>query len=266
MSLAIAAASYASQRLISLFTQFAPTQSTTSDTSTATAAPAAQASDTCLTGSAQPQLSGDILSTLMQMQGASGATPTATSDPVQSLFNAMDTDGDGEVSQSEMESYLEKNGATQSQADAVYGALNPNGNASGITESQMASDAQSAAATGPTGHHHHHHHHAQSADSASADSNPLDQLMAEIGSNGSISQDAFSSLVTSNGGSASDAASDFAALDTDKSGTLTSSDFATTWQNVQSQQGGGSFMVSILDAFAKANATAATGATTNVTA
>ncbi len=83
---------------------------------------------------------------------------------------------------------------------------------------------------------------------------------------GSVSQDEFSSVVTANGGTASEAATDFTALDSDKSGSLSSADFATAWQNIQNQQGGGSFVNTILDAFAKANGTAATAATTSVTA
>jgi Ca2+-binding EF-hand superfamily protein len=275
---------YAAQRLASLFSalQASPTSGAT-DTSTSTSAMSSTddtsdaAPDNCLTGSSQAQLSGDILNTLIQIQGGSAgstdaSTTTGTTDPVQSLFSAMDTDGNGSVSQSEMEGYLESNGATQGQADAVYTALDPNGGSSGISESQMASAAQSSAPAGGMPHHH-HHHHAGGADGTNADSNPLDQLMAEIGSSssgGSVSQDAFSSIVTSNGGTSADAASDFSALDTDGSGMLTSADFATTWQNAQSSQGASTFMVSMLDAFAKANtaasSVAATGTTTSVSA
>lgn len=257
----------ATQRLQSLFAQIAPTQTASTDTMDPSD-DTSPAPDNALTGSTQAQLSGDILSTLIQMQGATANTATPGSDPVQSLFSAMDADGDGSVSQTEMESYLESNGATQGQADAVYSALDPDGSASGIDESQMASAAQSSTPMGGASGHHHHHHHAQGA---SADSNPLDQLMAEIGntSDGGVTQDAFSNVVTSNGGGAADASNDFASLDTDGSGTLTSADFATTWQNAQSSQGAGAFTVSMLDAFAKANnatSQAATGTTTSVSA
>jgi Ca2+-binding EF-hand superfamily protein len=267
MSLSIGS-DYATQRLQSLFAQIAPTQTASTDTTDSTDDTSSTAPDNALTGSTQAQLSGDILNTLIQMQGGSPASGTSGSDPVQSLFSAMDTDGDGSVSQTEMENYLESSGATQGQADAVYSALNPDGSASGISESQMAGAAQSSAPTGGASGHHHHHHHAQGT---SNDSNPLDQLMAEIGntSDGGITQDAFSNLVTSSGGTAADASSDFASLDTDGSGTLTSADFATTWQNAQSSQGAGAFTVSMLDAFAKANnavSHAAAGTTTSVSA
>ena len=280
MSLAIGAASYALNRLASLFSELSPTTAATSTDSSSTPsfAPAPSTANSAavvsfnnsLTGSTQPSLSSQILATLMQMQGA-GATQTAgtqaggSTDPVQNLFNAMDTDGDGTVSQSEMESYAEKAGATQGQADALYTALNPNGSSSGVTESQMAS---AAPAQGAMPHHRHHHHHAGGAGGASGSGSPADTLMSllDADQSGSVSQDEFSSAVTANGGTPAQATSDFTALDSDKSGTLTSSDFATAWQNIQSQQGGGSFVNTILDAFAKANTAATTAASTSVTA
>ena len=280
MSLAIGAASYALNRLASLFSELSPTtatgstgssSSTSSTSSASTANSAAVVSfDNGLTGSTQPSLSSQILATLMQMQGATqtdgtqtnGTQTSGSTDPVQNLFNAMDSDGDGSVSQSEMESYLEKAGATQGQADALYTALNPNGSSSGITESQMASAMPTP---GAMAHHRHHHHQ---AGGASGSGSPADALMSLLDSNqdGSVSQDEFTSAVTANGGTAAQATSDFTALDSDKSGTLTSSDFATAWQNIQSQQGGGSFVNTILDAFAKANTAATTAASTSVTA
>ncbi len=265
MSFAIGAASYAAQRLASLFAQIAPTPSASSDSSSgfpAAPAGAASASTTApnngLTGSPQPSLSDAILATLMQMQAAGGTAATAPTNPVQNLFNAMDADGDGSVSQGEMETYLEKAGATQGQADAVYSALDPNGTPGGISENQLASALPQA---GAASHHHHHHHHANGAGNS-----PVDSLMSLLDGNqdGAVSQDEFSSVVTANGGTAAQAASDFAALDSDKSGSLSSADFATAWQNIQSQQGGGSFVNTILDAFARANTTAT--ATTSVTA
>ena len=274
MTLAIGAASYAVQRLASLFSQLSPTAATgsTDSSDSSSFAPSASTANSaatvsfsnCLTGSAQPPLSSQILGTLMQMQGAGGTQTGGSADPVQNLFNAMDTDGDGSVSQSEMESYLENAGATQGQADALYTSLNPNGSSAGVTESEMASAAPTQGAMG----HHHHHHHAGGAGGASG--SPADTLMSLLDGNqdGSVSQDEFSSVVTANGGTTAEAASDFAALDSDKSGSLTSADFATAWQNIQSQQGGGSFLNTILDAFAKANTatTTASSATTSVTA
>ncbi len=280
MSLAIGAASYAVQRLASLFSELSPasatgsTSSSSSSSSTSSASAANSAAttsfDNCLTGSTQPSLSSQILGTLMQMQGASGTQAGSTqaggtADPVQNLFNAMDTDGDGSVSQSEMESYLENAGATQGQADVLYTSLNANGASGGVTESQMASATPTQ---GAMPHHRHHHHH---AGGASGSGSPADTLMSLLDGNqdGSVSQDEFSNVVTANGGTTAEAASDFTALDSDKSGTLTSADFATAWQNIQSQQGGGSFLNTILDAFAKANTTTAataSTATTSVTA
>ena len=257
MSLAIGAASYAAHRLVSLFSELSPSSQTGSSNSSATSVPMPAASNAAvnnaLTGSTQPSLSSQILATLMQLQGAT----TGSANPVQNLFNAMDADGDGSVSQSEMEGYLEKTvGATQGQADALYTSLDPNGGSSGLSESQMAG---AAATQGTMPHHHHHHHHAGGAGNST---DPADTLMSILDANqdGAVSQSEFSSAVTANGGTASEASSDFTALDSGKSGSLTSADFATAWQNIQSQQGGVSFVNTILDAFAKANNAATTAA------
>jgi hypothetical protein len=67
---------------------------------------------------------------------------------------------------------------------------------------------------------------------------------------GSVSEDEFSNFVTANGGTAQDASSDFAALNTSSSNALTSADFAkafNAYQAQQSAQSQGSTMVSLLD-------------------
>jgi Ca2+-binding EF-hand superfamily protein len=84
---------------------------------------------------------------------------------------------------------------------------------------------------------------------------------------GSVSESELSNFVTANGGTAAQAANDFSALDTSGSGSLTSADFATAWSNLQAQQtsqSSGTMVVSLLDAFTKAN-TASTS-TTSVSA
>jgi Ca2+-binding EF-hand superfamily protein len=187
----------------------------------------------------------------------------------------MDTNGDGTVSQSEMESYIEGVGGTQAQADALYNAISQNGSASaasssGISESQMASAASQSQTAQASGAHHHHHHHAHgsggSQNQADSVANSLLQSL-DTNDDGSVSESEFSNFVTANGGTATQAASDFSALDTSGSGSLTSADFATAWSNLQAQQtsqSSGTMVVSLLDAFAKANTTSTS--TTSVSA
>jgi Ca2+-binding EF-hand superfamily protein len=294
-SLAISAANSASQMLASLLSQITGSNSSSSSTTSASTDTSASSTPACsgtgMTGSTQGSLSGDVLMTLMQMQqqssdtssaasSSSSATSTASastlasSDPLQQLFSAMDTNGDGSVSQSEMESYIEGVGGTQAQADSLYSALSQSGsstNASttstaGITESQMSS-ALSQAQQAHGGGHHHHHKAGGSTDQADSAANTLLQAL-DTNDDGSVSQDELTSFVTANGGTSADASSDFAALDTSGSGSLTSADFAKAWSNLQAQQtsqSSGTMVVSLLDAFSKAN-TAASTSTTSISA
>ena len=289
-SLAASAASYASRMLSSLLSQLSPTSSSASSSSSsgtdfaATASTTSDSTSNALTGSATPQLSGDVLMTLMAMQqqtsGASSATSTASasSDPLQQLFSAMDTNGDGSVSQSEMESYIENAGGTQAQADSLYTALDQSAaaagtsstaSAAGISQSQMASAvSQAQASQGGGGHHHHHHKVEGSGDQADSVASSLMQAL-DTNDDGSVSQDEFTSFVTANGGTSADAANDFATLDANGSGSLTASDFAQAWSNVQAQQtsqSSGSMLVSLLDQFAKASSATASASTTSISA
>jgi Ca2+-binding EF-hand superfamily protein len=200
---------------------------------------------------------------LMALQAQSGAAAGDTSassssqgraaDPVQQLFSAMDSDGDGEVSQSEMEAYIEKQGGTQAQADSLFSALDQSnaasGGSSGIGESQMASAVSQSQQAHGAHHHHHHHKSVGTNDQADNVANTLLQAM-DSDDDGSVSEDEFSNFVTANGGTAADASSDFAALNTGGSNALTSADFAkafNAYQARQSAQSQGSMMVSLLD-------------------
>jgi Ca2+-binding EF-hand superfamily protein len=241
-----------------------------------------------LTGNATASLTSETLDALMALQqldsagsasaSASSAAASSPSDPVQQLFASMDTNGDGNVSQSEMESYIEGAGGAQAQADSLYNAISQNGSAgstsatatAGISESQMA-NAASQTQSGQVGgaHHHHHHHHAGGGGQNQADSvsNALLQAL-DTNDDGSVSEGEFSNFVTANGGTSADAASDFASLDSSGSGSLTSADFAKAWSNLQAQQtsqSSGTMVVSLLDAFAKAGGTG-TASTTSVSA
>jgi Ca2+-binding EF-hand superfamily protein len=167
------------------FGNTSPALSSVSDTETSNA----------LTGIDQPLLSDQIVSLLVQSQQQSSAANPQSSGAVndsslapasvgntsvQQLFAAIDTNADGSISQSEMESFIEGNGGTQSQADALFSNLNQSG-ASGISESELASEAAQ-------GHHVHHHHHQQGGGAESQGSSSLD-LASELFSASDTNQD-----------------------------------------------------------------------------
>lgn len=180
-------------------------------------------------------------------------------------MSAIDTDGDGSISQSEMESYIQGKGGTQSQADALFSALNQNGSGN-LTQTQLASDLQSAAASRPHSHHHHH----GGPPSADTVASHLLQAMDTNG-NGTVDSTEFTNFVTSLGGTVSEGSADFAALDTQNSGSVSANQFSaaiTAFESAAQTQSAasmssGSPILTLLDAMAK-NASA--GTTANVTA
>jgi Ca2+-binding EF-hand superfamily protein len=234
----------ASQLLAAMLSQLDSATSATSSANTGTSSTSSTVvsstdSDTALTGSGKGNLSDQILGLLMMMKNDPSMSQTATnsnststsstsisatslSDPLSNLISAIDTDGDGSISKSEMESYIESKGGTQSQTDALFSALDQNGSGS-LTKAQLASDLQNAApggAQGARGHHHHHHH--GSVASANDVASKLVQAM-DTDADGSVSQSEFENLVTSLGGTTSEADADFAALDTQNGGSVTAS-------------------------------------------
>src|SRR6185437_6118440 len=110
-------------------------------------------------------------------------------------------------SQSEMETYLEQQGATQGQADAMFASLDQNSSGS-VSESQMQTALQQGGQVHHGGGGHHHHH---GGVSGSSSSDPADQLLQAIDSNddGSVSETEFSDFFTQNGGTATQAQQDF---------------------------------------------------------
>ena len=132
----------------------------TSGNTTFSAASSTGAAGTMSGGPARASLSDQIVNLLVQLQQASpdgtqaaSASSMPATDPVQQLFAAMDSDGDGTISEAETEKYIEGLGGTQQQADALFTGLSQDGT-SGISESQLAS----AAAQGSQAVHHHHGH------------------------------------------------------------------------------------------------------------
>jgi Ca2+-binding EF-hand superfamily protein len=266
--IAAAAAGAASQLLSTLLSKLSSSYAPSSSSSTTPALTSAM--QQAMPGDAappkpapKPQLSEQTLLALVALQAQNGGSAassggsTASSDPVQKLFSAMDSDGNGTVSQSEMESYIEKQGGTQGQADSLFSAINQTNSAtsgsSGISESQMASAVSQAQQVQQA----HHHHHKSGGANEQADNTASALLQALDGNDDrSVSEDEFSSFITANGGTAADASSDFAALNASGSNALTSADFAkafNAYQTQQNTQSPGSMVVSLLNQLAGAS-------------
>lgn len=266
--IAAAAAGAASQLLSTLLSKLSSSYAPSSSSSTTPALTSAM--QQAMPGDAappkpapKPQLSEQTLLALVALQAQNGGSAassggsTASSDPVQKLFSAMDSDGNGTVSQSEMESYIEKQGGTQGQADSLFSAINQTNSAtsgsSGISESQMASAVSQAQQVQQA----HHHHHKSGGANEQADNTANALLQALDGNDdGSVSEDEFSSFITANGGTAANASSDFSALNTSGSNALTSADFAkafNAYQTQQNTQSPGSMVVSLLNQLAGAS-------------
>jgi Ca2+-binding EF-hand superfamily protein len=233
-------------------------------TSTNFAAPEPDAS-TALTGTDQSRLSDQILALLVQLQqqtqtdgsqtasannSAAPGSGSTTGAPVHALFSAMDSNGDGIVTEAEMETYIQQQGGTQSQADKLFATLTQNGS-SGISENQLASDV----AQGQKAHHRHHHHHdaADTPPSSSGGTSSTDlasqasQIFGGFDSNqdGTLSAAELTSAglgvtdpalsAASNGTSSSNAPNSLASLDSNGDGSVSANEFATFFASLELQ-------------------------------
>jgi len=116
-------------------------------------------------------------------QGTSSQTPAmGAANSAQSLFNSIDTDGDGVISQAELEKAVTAAGGTTAQADALFNKIS-GGNGS-VSENQLASALQKA-----DGHHRHHHLGGTGGTQDGPDSgDPLSGLMGGSTADGATSQ------------------------------------------------------------------------------
>jgi Ca2+-binding EF-hand superfamily protein len=230
--------------------------------------PAAPAGAAAPVTAPSQSLSDEILALLTQLQAsvsdAGGAAAASTSiaaasasaSPLQQLMSAADGDGDGTISESEFESYIQKQGGTKDQADALFSGLNQ-GSTGDLTQTQLAGDLQQARPAGAA-HGHHHHHKPPSADRVG---NDLVQAMDTDG-DGTVDQSEFTSFVTAQGGTAAQAMSDFAALDPNGSGSVSAAQFSNA---VSAFEHGGSAVatgaspiMALLDAFSRTPAPVST--------
>lgn len=135
-------------------------------------------------GSGCSSFDAGTMAALISLQGQS-ATGISAQSPSQ-LFAKLDTNGDGQISQSEFESALGSAGVDTSSADALFAKLDANGDSS-ISQSELQS------AKGGHGHHHHHHGGGEMQASASSGQNALDALLSSAGANGATTQTASNS-------------------------------------------------------------------------
>jgi Ca2+-binding EF-hand superfamily protein len=186
---------------------------------------------------------------------AQGWPGPATAGPggglAQSLFSQIDTNGDGTITQSELEQAVTAAGGTTQAADALYAQLDPN-NTGSVSEQQF---AQGLSQILP---HHHGHHHGGGADAAnSTNSNTADGALASLfdadsgnsapGSSptqiaqnifsqidtngtGSITQTELEQAVTAAGGTTQGADALYAQLDPNNTGSVTEQQFVQALQ------------------------------------
>jgi EF hand len=124
-----------------------------------------------------PPFSPDVLAALFSAQ--SDQSPPI-SPRVQALFGKFDSNGDGQISQSEFENAMGSN-TDPSKVDALFSKIDANGDGS-ISQNELQSALQQAHG----GHHHHHHHDASAANSQGSD--PLQSLLSSASADGATSQ------------------------------------------------------------------------------
>ena len=130
------------------------------------------------------QFSPDVMKALLSVQGdQSGASK------LQSLFGKFDTDGDGQISQSEFENAIGPD-ADKAKVDALFAKIDGNGDGA-VSQDEMQSAIQKMHGGG------HHHHHASSGSSGSKGSDPLQALLSGASADGTTSQSATNADVSS---------------------------------------------------------------------
>jgi len=128
------------------------------------------------TGASGPAFDPGVLAALVALQSQQAGAGTGATGP-SGLLSQLDTNGDGQISQSEFESALGSNGVDQSSADALFSKLDTNGDGS-ISQSELASAR----------HHHHHHQAAGAGQGGGQDQGGLSALLNSTSVDGATSQ------------------------------------------------------------------------------
>src|SRR5216683_1778712 len=124
------------------------------------------------TGSGTSPLSQTVLAALIDAQGQQSSGTGGPADPHsfgRKLFDSVDTNGDGQISQPELESAFTASGVTAAQADASFSKLDKNGDGS-LSNGELSAGIHA---------HHGHHHGAPAGGSESSDS--LAALLQAVG-------------------------------------------------------------------------------------
>jgi Ca2+-binding EF-hand superfamily protein len=220
--------------MLSRLSQTQTADPSTAAVSTASATDSASSgTSNALTGTDTSTLSDKVIGILVMMQGQSqGSEPsgsdTGTSgaaDPLQQAFSSIDTNGDGAISQSELETTIQNAGGTASQADSVYSALGGSDSA-GISESQFASAAQAGGPPPggpPPGGAHGHHRHGSSDSLSDASTKVFNALDAN--KDGTVSADELAAGLAGTTGKSSGSST---VSDTSSSTAATSSDILSS--------------------------------------
>ena len=258
-----------SQLMASLLSRLKESGDASSNTATSSASSSTDgsgqtATSNALTGSTEGSLSDQVIGVLVMMQMQNGAQPSSSSsgqdgaNPISQAFSSLDTDGDGTISQSELESAIENAGGTAQDADTVFSALGGT-SSSGISESAFTQAAQAGGpppppdggpgGSGGTKGHHHHHHNSQASGTASDEAA---QILSSLQTNqdGTVSDDTLASalgLTTSTDTSSSTATSSsnstndssaidlLSAIDTNGDGSVSQNELTSYLENLQKQ-------------------------------
>jgi len=148
---------------------------------------AATSSDDGLAASSgAPQFSPDVMKALLSIQGNQGKSPGK----LESLLGKFDTDGDGQISQSEFETAIGPD-ADRAKVDELFKKLDANGDG-GVSQDELKAALQKAHGG------HHHHHSAEGAGEqgggggagGASGSDPLQALLSGAAADGTTSQSA----------------------------------------------------------------------------
>ena len=155
-SVGASGAGHASQLLARMLSRL--DQTNTDDTSPSATA-TNTASENCKTPaiSGQGTLSDKILGLMIMLQAQGSSSSQGGADPVAQTFQAMDGDGDGSISQAEMETYVQNLGGTQAEADKLFAGL-AGESSDGISKDKFQA-AAIAGRPGPEGPRPHGGHH-----------------------------------------------------------------------------------------------------------
>jgi len=139
--------------------------------------------DDLAASSGAPQFSPDVMKALLSVQGNQGKSPGK----LESLLGKFDTDGNGQISQSEFETAIGPD-ADKAKVDELFNKLDANG------DGAVSQDDLKAAIQKAHGGHHHHHSAAGAGEQGGAGgaggSDPLQALLSSATADGATSKSA----------------------------------------------------------------------------